>query len=110
VQLALTLTLVGMVVVFAVLLALTAMIAIVRWLDLRPTPPAVLPGPEPEEPTLDDEIVVVIAAAVAAVVAGPHRIQQIRRIPPSQDSGLWSEAGRAEVHASHRTPGVRKDP
>ncbi len=100
----LEISLVGMSIVFLVLALVVGAITLMRRLDER-----WLAAEEQAEsaafertPTVDQTTVVLIAAAVATLIAGRHRIRQIRRLPPGeQPSSAWSVTGRAALQGSH---------
>lgn len=101
----LTLTLIGMGVVFAVLALIAAIVALLRRVDGRwrraeeGRRDAALGAP----PRIDALTAVIIAAAVATYVAGRFRIRAVRRLNvngPGQGS-TWSAHGRAVLLGSH---------
>ena len=101
---ALSLTLVGLTIVFGVLLLMSAVIALVRrgdegWkLEERAREVERLE----KEPSIDATTAVLIAAAVATYVGGRYRIRSVRRLLPRGGSAsAWSSQGRAVLQGSH---------
>ncbi len=101
---ALTLTVVGMGIVFAVLAVIVAVISAIRRLDER--------WQEREEasdraalertPTIDATTAVLIAAAAATYVGGRFRVRSVRRLMRSDAlTSPWSAQGRTVLQGSH---------
>jgi len=100
----LTLSLVGMVVVFVVLALIASIVGLIRRLDDRwqAAERAREAAALDREPTIDATTVVLIAAAVATVVHGRHRIRKIRRLlSPRVQRTPWSAHGRMILQGSH---------
>lgn len=102
---AITLTLVGLAIVFCVLLLIATVIHFTRhlddWLQARK---AAAPPKEtsPVLPTIDDTTLVLISAAVATVLQGRYRIRKIRKLLPlAGQRDAWSRQGRAVLQGSH---------
>ena len=100
----LTLSLVGMVVVFLVLALIAAIVGLIRRLDDRwqAAERARDMAALDREPTIDATTVVLIAAAAATLVHGRHRIRKIRRLlSPRVQRTPWSAHGRLILQGSH---------
>jgi len=102
----LVLALIGLVIVFAVLSVLAAVVALVRRLDdrwqegERAAAEAALQKP----PSLDTITLVLIAAGVATYLQGRFRIRRVRRLfPRDAPSSPWSHQGRLVLMGSHLT-------
>ena len=101
---ALTLALVGIVVVFAVLSLIAGVVALIRRIDddwqareQRHDHAAL-----ERDPVLDETTAVIIAAACATVIAGRFRVRRIRRLlSPRQKRTPWSAQGRLILQGSH---------
>lgn len=102
---AVTLLVVGILVVFGALIVLAMVIAgLGRLATGRAVAPAKVDGPEPMDGAaggIDPRHVVVIAAAVAAAVRGPARVHRIVML--GREGGRpWVTEGRVIVMGSHR--------
>jgi sodium pump decarboxylase gamma subunit len=102
------LAIMGIVVVFAALVLVSAFITLLPRLmaaldylhpEQKEPQPAAAKQPDAED-ELSEELMVVIAAAVAETLSEPHRIVRIRGLTP-EDLG-WSMEGRFQHHASHQ--------
>jgi len=102
------LALIGLVIVFAVLSMLAAVVALIRRVDdrwqedERAAEQAALEKP----PGLDSITLVLIAAAVATYLQGRFRIRRVRRLfPHDAPSSPWSHQGRLVLMGSHLVRG-----
>jgi hypothetical protein len=100
----LSLSLVGILVVFSVLALISALVALIRRLDddwqgrEAQTETAALQ----KDPTIDETTAVLIAAACATVITGRHRVRRIRRLlSPRTKRTPWSAQGRLILQGSH---------
>lgn len=100
----LNLSLVGIVVVFAVLSLIALVVGLIRRLDdgWQVREEAAAAAALSREPTIDETTVVLIAAACATVITGRHRVRRIRRLlSPTQKRTPWSAQGRLILQGSH---------
>ncbi len=100
----LEITLVGMGVVFLALALVAGAISWMRRLDerWRSAESAEEAAAFGRTPTIDQLTVVLVAATAATLVAGRHRIRQIRRLSPGdQPASAWAVTGRAALQGSH---------
>lgn len=100
----LNLSLIGIIVVFAVLSLIAGVVSSVRRLDdrwqLQEQEHA--RAASRKEPTIDSTTLVLIAAACTTVVAGRFRIRRIRRLlSPATKRTPWSAQGRLILQGSH---------
>ncbi len=100
----LSLSLVGILVVFSVLTLISLLVALIRrlddgWQDREEQSAA---AALEKEPTIDETTVVLIAAACATVITGRHRVRRIRRLlSPRTKRTPWSAQGRLILQGSH---------
>lgn len=101
---ALTITAVGLGIVFLVQMAIAVVVGILKRLDARwqaheaSRDAAALE----RQQTLDDTTLVLVSAAVATMIAGRSRIRSVRRLLPADaPSSPWSAQGRAVLQGSH---------
>lgn len=99
-----TMTVVGLVIVFFVLALISFVVSLVSRLDARwqqrerELERAALDKPA----NIDATTAVLIAAAVATYVGGRARIRSVRRLLPTDlPSSPWSSQGRAVLQGSH---------
>lgn len=102
-QEALQLTFVGLTVVFTALLGVIGVIVVMNRLDTQSDEreSAQKKAQIDKDPTIDDLTLTLIATAVATVLVGRHQIRSVRRVRHARKTGMWAEAGRAQLHASH---------
>lgn len=98
------LTIVGLLIVFAALVAISLGVALMRWLDekghLREEREKQLALEK--EQTIDNLTLVLITVAVATVLQGRFYIRSVRRIPLiGERASPWSLQGRAVLLGSH---------
>jgi Na+-transporting methylmalonyl-CoA/oxaloacetate decarboxylase gamma subunit len=101
---ALNLTLVGLVIVFAVLALIAGVVSLVRRLDERwqQKERAVEASRNTRPATIDATTLVILSAAVAALVGGRFQFRSIRRVGSALGEGSsWSQQGRAVLMGSH---------
>lgn len=101
---ALTITVVGLAIVFLVQVAIAAVVGLLRRLDerWRAAEAAREAAALGRRPTLDDTTLVLVSAAVATLIAGRTRIRSVRRLLPADSpSSPWSAQGRAVLQGSH---------
>lgn len=101
---ALNLTVVGLVIVFAVLALIAAIISVIRRVDERwqrkelETEAARTERP----PTIDATTLVILTAAAATVIGGRFRFRSVRRVGSAEGAdSSWSQQGRAVLMGSH---------
>jgi Na+-transporting methylmalonyl-CoA/oxaloacetate decarboxylase gamma subunit len=100
----LTLTLMGLVIVFLVLACIALVITLIRRLDERWQHRERKEEIEAfgKDPTIDGTTLVLIAAAAATFIQGRFRIRRIRRLPSgSGRASAWSREGRSVLMGSH---------
>jgi len=98
------LALIGLIIVFAVLSALAAVVALIRRLDDRwqESERAEAEAALEKPPGLDTITVVLISAAVATYLQGRFRIRRVKRLfPRDAPSSPWSHQGRVVLMGSH---------
>ncbi|MDY0110199.1 MAG: hypothetical protein RBT60_09710 [Candidatus Krumholzibacteria bacterium] len=101
---AISLTVVGILVVFAVLTLIASAVGSIRRLDDGWQQQEELRSRQSvhKEPTIDATTVVLIAAACATVITGRHRVRRIRRLlSPATKRTPWSAQGRLILQGSH---------
>ena len=101
---ALPLSIMGLVIVFSVLAAITFFVHVLRKLDDRwqANERADAAHATERTPTVDTTTLVLIAATAATVVRGRFVVRRIRRLPPLAAQGsAWSQQGRAVLLGSH---------
>lgn len=99
--------LVGILIVFAALVIVSAAVALVRRADERWQKREKRAEEEAyeREPTIDNLALVLIAAAAATMIQGRFHIRRVRRLMPGEPmTGVWSAYGRAILHGSHVLP------
>jgi len=109
---ALTLTAVGILIVFLVQALISIIVALIRGLDERwrerereQAERALV-----RDPTIDRTTLVLICAAVSTVLQGRHRIRAVRRLlPADSQKSPWSVQGRAVLQGSHVLTRSRRD-
>lgn len=108
------LSIIGLGAVFAVLVIIAVVVALLgradrRWQEAEARPPANTPR---DDAKIDDLTLVLISAAVATTVVGRYRIRSVRRLPRALGTGQWTAVSRASLHGSHairpRSPSGRK--
>lgn len=107
-----SLTLVGILIVFGVLTLIAAVVALLKKLDDRwqareaDQAEAALD----KEPTIDATTLVLISAASAVAVGGRFRVRRIRRLlSPRQKRTPWSAQGRLILHGTHAVRTSKRD-
>ncbi len=101
---ALTLTVVGMGIVFAVLAVIVGLISAISRLDKRWQRREEASDRESLErtPTIDATTAVLIAAAAATYLGGRFRVRSVRRLMrPDAPASPWSAQGRTVLQGSH---------
>ncbi len=97
------LTIAGLVIVFAALIVIATVVAIIRAVDARweereeKQDRAAFEKPQ----TIDETTLVLISAAVATYLTGRHRIRGIRMIQSETKASPWSMQGRLVLTGSH---------
>lgn len=100
---AVTVTIVGMGIVFVSLFVMGEIFKLLGHLLIREEAPAPVPQPAPKSVPadgVDPNLVVVLAAAATAAVGKRVVVRRITFINHNTISG-WSEAGRIGIHTSH---------
>jgi Na+-transporting methylmalonyl-CoA/oxaloacetate decarboxylase gamma subunit len=100
----LTLSVVGILVVFSVLFLISMVVGGIRKLDdgWKVQEKQQAADALTREPTIDETTVVPIAAACATVITGRHRVRKIRRLlSPKTKRTPWSAQGRLILQGSH---------
>ncbi len=97
---------VGMAVVFIALIVVGSLITVVSWLlrhsAVDDSGPAVSPV-ESMEPMAQDATPTIAILAAAATVALGRRVRVTRFAPSGPGaSNQWSQAGRSDIHTSHK--------
>jgi len=108
--LGLTITVVGLVIVFLVQGSITLFVGLIRRLDARwqQCEEADREAALIRDPSVDRTTLVLIAAAAATMIAGRHRVRSVRRLlPVDSPQSPWSAQGRAVLQGSH-IPGRRR--
>ena len=98
------LTLVGLIIVFAVLATIAGLVVLLGRLDDRwqAQEREVEQARLSRDPTIDATTAVIIAAAVATYLGGRFRIRSVRRLLPADaPTSGWSSTGRAVLQGSH---------
>lgn len=101
---ALTITVVGLAIVFLVQVAIALVVSLLRRLDERwqAGETACAVAALERQQTLDDTTLLLISAAAATMIAGRSRIRSVRRLLPADSpSSPWSAQGRAVLQGSH---------
>ncbi|MEZ4387548.1 MAG: hypothetical protein R3D98_08210 [Candidatus Krumholzibacteriia bacterium] len=101
---ALTLSVVGILVVYFVLTLIAVVVGAVRRLDdgWKQQEAVKVEDALTRAPTIDDTTAVLIAAACATVIAGRFRIRRVRRLlSPRTKRTPWSAQGRLILQGSH---------
>ena len=99
-----SLTIVGILIVFGVLALIATVVAILkrlddRWQDHEARQEA---AAVEKDPTIDNTTLVLISAAAAVAVGGRFRVRRIRRlVSPRQKRTPWSAQGRLILQGSH---------
>jgi Na+-transporting methylmalonyl-CoA/oxaloacetate decarboxylase gamma subunit len=107
-----SLTLVGILIVFGVLALIAGVVALLKKLDDRwQTHEAVqAEAATDKEPTIDATTLVLISAAAAVAVGGRFRVRRIRRLlSPRQKRTPWSAQGRLILHGTHAVRAKNRD-
>ena len=100
----LTLTLVGLTIVFLVLGGIALVITLIRRLDERWQHRERREEIEAfgKDPSIDATTLILISAAAATIIQGRFHIRRIRRLPSGAGrSGAWSSQGRSTLQGSH---------
>ncbi len=103
-ELGFKLTFVGMGIVFAVLVLIAGVIAVMSRLDRRwqEAETSAREQTVDVEPRIDHLTAVLIAAACATYIGGRVRVRSVRRLLPADAaSSPWSAQGRAVLQGSH---------
>ncbi|WP_022850146.1 OadG family protein [Limisalsivibrio acetivorans] len=104
---AITLSVVGVLIVFVSLFLISTLVSFMRRMDERWQNREKEEEAEKltKEPNIDTTTVVLISAAVSAVLMQRFRIKTIKRIhSPEAKTASWSFQGRAVLHGSHVLP------
>lgn len=99
-----TLSVVGLLVVFAVLALIAAVVSLFKRVDDRwkAHEARLAETAVQRTPTIDDTTLLLITAAAATVVAGRFRVRRIRRLLPIRTKRTpWSAQGRLTLMGSH---------
>lgn len=105
---AITLAVMGFLIVFGVLSLTATLVWIVGRFDARwqRSEQVVEQQRLDREPTLDATTAVIIAAAVATHLGGRARVRSVRRLIPAETgTSAWSAQGRATLLGSHAIAG-----
>ncbi len=105
---AVTLAVVGFLIVFMVLALTATLVWLVGRFDLRWQRHEQVTEQQrtDREPTIDATTAVIAAAAVATYLGGRARIRSVRRlIPAAGEPSTWSAQGRATLLGSHAISG-----
>lgn len=106
--LTLTLTVVGLAIVFAVLATIAGIVWVLGRVDQhwQERESAAVEAAYEKPQTIDDTTLVLICATVATMVTGRSRIRSVKRLLPLDlPASSWSAQGRAVLMGSHRPRG-----
>ena len=98
-----SITVVGLVMVFAVLGAIAGVVALLGRIDAGWRAGEARADEQAGEriQTIDTTTLVIISAAVATLLDGRGRVRSVRRLPAAVGSSPWSAQGRAVLQGSH---------